>query len=72
MCRELKRQGITKKKSAPGQSSWDAVRVQKLRVEYWKKVNKIEPENLVFLDEMGVLLGLTRNYARSPYGTPSI
>ena len=36
-------------------------------------MKNIEPENLVFLlvflDEMGVLLGLTRNYARSPYGT---
>lgn len=44
-------------------------RVQKLRGEYWEQVKQIEPENLVFLDEMGVLLGLTRTHARSPYGT---
>jgi hypothetical protein len=38
--------------------------VQKLRGEYWEKVKNIEPENLVFIDEMGVLVGLTRNYAK--------
>jgi putative transposase len=40
-----------------------------LRIEYWQKVKEIEPENLVFVDEMGVLLGLTRSLARSPHGT---
>lgn len=44
-------------------------RVQKLRSEYWEQVKDIDPENLVFLDEMGVLLGLTRSHARSPHGT---
>ena len=43
----------------------------KLRLEYWEKVKDIEP-NLVFLDETGVLLGLTRthasNEAREPMG----
>ena len=62
----IEKTGTNKKKDDPQQSSCDAVGVQKLRVEYWKKVKNIEPENLVFLDEMGVLLGLTRNYARSP------
>ena len=32
-------------------------RAQKLRVEYWEKIKDIEPENLVFLDETGILLG---------------
>ena len=44
-------------------------RVQKLRVEYWEKIKHIEPENLVFLDETGILLGLTRTHARSYPGT---
>jgi len=39
-------------------------RVQKLRVEYWEKVKNIDPNNLVFLDETGVLLGLARTDAR--------
>ncbi|MHC5740245.1 IS630 family transposase [Nostoc sp.] len=43
-------------------------RVQKLRSDYWEQVKHIESENLVFLDEMGVLLGLTRSHARSPLG----
>lgn len=44
-------------------------RVQKLRVEYWEKVRDIDPDNLVFLDETGVLLGLARTHARSQQGT---
>lgn len=44
-------------------------RVQKLRIEYWEKVKQIDPEDLVFIDEMGVLLGLTRTHARSERGT---
>jgi hypothetical protein len=43
--------------------------VQKIRGEYWEKVKNIAPDHLVFLDEMGVLLGLSRKYARSPHGT---
>jgi transposase len=43
-------------------------RVQQLRVEYWEQVKDVEPENLVFLDEMGVLLGLMRTHARSAPG----
>ena len=44
-------------------------RVQKLRVEYWEKVRELDLENLVFIDEMGILLGLMRAYARAPKGT---
>jgi putative transposase len=40
-----------------------------LRSEYWQQVKQVDPENLVFVDEMGVLLGLTRTQARSPYGS---
>jgi transposase len=43
--------------------------VQILRCEYWDKVKNIDPNNLVFLDEMGVLLGFTRTHARSRYGS---
>jgi transposase len=32
-------------------------------------VKDIDPENLVFLDETGILLGLTRTHARSALGT---
>ncbi len=43
--------------------------VQKLRCEYWELVLNIDPANLVFLDETGVLLGLTRTHARSTQGS---
>ncbi len=58
----------TKKKTIRS-SQCATQRVQKLRIEYWEQVKEIDPENLVFLDEMGVLLGLTRTQARSPHGT---
>jgi putative transposase len=38
-------------------------------VEYWEKIKNIEPENLVFLDETGILLGVARTHARSQPGT---
>lgn len=38
-------------------------------MEYWQKIKDTEPENLVFLDETGILLGLTRTHARSQPGT---
>ena len=41
----------------------------KSRWEYWEKVKHIDPNNLVFLDETGVLLGTTRTHARSQLGT---
>ena len=44
-------------------------RVMKLRLEYWEKVKQSDQKNLVFLDETGVLLGLTRTHARSERGT---
>jgi transposase len=40
-----------------------------LRTEYWQKVQQIDPKNLVFIDEMGILLGLTRTHARSIPGS---
>ena len=40
-----------------------------MTIEYWEKVKHIDPKNLVFLDETGVLLGLTRTHARSQRGT---
>ncbi|MEG4231363.1 hypothetical protein QUA40_04480 [Microcoleus sp. Pol11C3] len=44
-------------------------RVQNLRYEYWKKEKNIDPDNLVFFDKIGVLLGLTLTRARSRYGS---
>lgn len=38
------------------------------RVEYWQEIRDVSPENLVFLDEMAVLLGMMRLIARSKKG----
>lgn len=57
------------KKKTLRSSQANTERVQKLRVEYWEKVKHLEAENLVFIDEMGVLLGLTRTHARSKRGS---
>ena len=43
-------------------------RVQLLRAEYWAQVKGIDLKDLVFLDEMGVLLGLMRTHARAVPG----
>jgi transposase len=53
----------------PSYRSIQTERVQKLRCEYWQRVQQIAPENLVFLDESGVELGLTRTHARCPQGS---
>ena len=65
--------GITKTKTHSKKTSRSdqgkTERVRNLRIEHWQKVKQIEPENLVFIDEMGVLLWLTRTHARSYYGS---
>ncbi|MBD2182821.1 transposase [Planktothrix sp. FACHB-1355] len=40
-----------------------------MRAEYWEKIKQIEPENLVFLDETGILIGSIGTHARSYPGT---
>jgi transposase len=47
----------------------ESERVQLLRVEYWQTVAKIEPQDLIFIDETGRNLGLSRTCARSIQGT---
>jgi hypothetical protein len=37
---------------------------QEARLDYWEKIRNIKPENLVFIDEMAILLDIMREYAR--------
>jgi hypothetical protein len=69
MCNALQKLGLNRKKKTVRSSQAGAERVMKLRLEYWEKAKHIEPLNLVFLDETGVLLGLNRTHARSERGT---
>ena len=69
MGRFLNKLGFSRKKKTTRSSQASTERVQKLRVEYWEKLKHIKPDNLVFLDETGMLLGGNRDYARSQKGT---
>ena len=46
----------------------ESERVQRERTEYWSRIEGIEAENMVFIDESGVHLGMTRTHARAPKG----
>jgi hypothetical protein len=69
LCRGWQKQKLTLKKKTLRSSQAQTERVQTLRVEYWQQVQQVDPENWVFIDELGVLLGLTRTDARSPQGS---
>ncbi|CAA9558710.1 Transposase [uncultured Synechococcales cyanobacterium] len=43
--------------------------MQRLRVQYWQVIGQVRLEDLVFVDETGSNLAMTRRYARSPKGT---
>ena len=68
MCRLLQKQQLTVKKKTMRSSQADKERTKKKRIEYWEKIRQVTPENLVFLDEMGVLLGMMRHIDRSKKG----
>lgn len=59
---------LTAKKKTLRSSQALSPRVQGLRQEYWAQVREIYLKDLVFLDEMGVLLGLMRTHARAAPG----
>jgi transposase len=42
--------------------------VQQQRVEYWQQIEQVRVEDLVFIDEAGVNLAMTRLYARALKG----
>ena len=67
MCRFLHKQKLTVKKIIRS-SQADKESTKKQRIEYWEKIKNVAPENLLFLDEMGVLLGIMRGRARSMKG----
>ena len=59
---------LTAQKKTLRSSQATSERVQLLRAEYWAQVTGIDLKDLVFLDEMGVLLGLMRTHARAAPG----
>jgi transposase len=67
MCRTFQRLNLPRKKTLRS-SQATSERVQLLRAEYWAQVTTIDLKDLVFLDEMGILLGLMRTHARAAPG----
>jgi transposase len=68
----LDRQGLTRKKKSRHASERDRPDVQKKRRSFRRKVSKIEPKRLVFVDETGVTTAMTPAYAWAPRGARAV
>ena len=66
--RALRRRDLTRKKKTLHADERDRPEVQKKRRSFRRKVKKIEPERLVFVDETGVTTAMTPAYAWAPRG----
>lgn len=60
MCRVIKQLNLTKKKKSLHPTEKESERVQLLRRDYWKEVRDVPVQDLIFIDESGVNLGLIR------------
>jgi transposase len=60
--------GVDPKKKTLHASEADTLRVQKLRAQYWTILGEVKLSDLVFIDETGVNLAMTRGYARAKKG----
>ena len=65
MCRLLQKLELNRKKKTLHASEAETERVQNLRREYWTTIGEVRLEDLVFIDETGVNLAMTRRYARA-------
>jgi transposase len=70
--RTLRRMGLTRKKKTLHASERDRPDVQRKRARYRRKVRKIEPKRLVFLDETGVATTMTPAYGWAPRGERAV
>ncbi len=69
MCRFLQKEKLTRKKKTLRASQAGTEKNQQARVDYWEEIRDVKAENLVFIDEMAILLGIMREYGRSLRGT---
>lgn len=65
MGRIVQKLKLTRKKKLSRATERETERVQQLRVQYWHEIGQVKLENLVFVDETGSNLAMTRRYARS-------
>jgi hypothetical protein len=64
---------IVQSSSSPGKKTLhaterDTARIQQLRVQYWQEIGAVKLADLVFVDETGSNLSMTRRYARALKG----
>lgn len=67
--RALRRAGITRKKKTLHADRQDDPEVQAQRDAFTQRLSQVEPEHLLFVDEMGSNTAMTRTHGRSPAGT---
>jgi transposase len=70
--RALRRRDLTRKKKTLHADERDRPDVQTKRRSFRRKIKKIEPERLVFVDESGVTTAMTPAYARAPRGERAV
>ena len=68
LCRLLQKLKLTRKKKTLHANEAESERVQNLRREYWTTIGEVKISDLVFIDETGVNLAMTRHYARAEKG----
>ena len=68
ICRHLQKLDLTRKKKTLHADEAESERVQKLRSQYWTTIGEVSLLDLVFIDETGVNLAMTRRYARAKKG----
>lgn len=68
ICRLLQKLELTRKKKTLHANEAQTERVQQLRREYWTTIGEVKLSDLVFIDETGVNLAMTRHYARAKKG----
>jgi len=68
ICRLLQKLELTRKKKTLHADEAQSERVQKWRREYWATIGEVKLCDLVFIDETGVNLAMTRHYARAKKG----
>jgi len=68
LCRALQKSDLTVKKKTPSASEANKPEVWKAFGEFAEAVAHIHIDDMVFVDETGINLGMTRRYGRSPRG----
>jgi transposase len=68
IARALQRHQITRKKKTLHAQEQESPRVQAQRLAFKKKLARVDPDHLVFVDETGANTAMTRTHGRAPQG----